>query len=82
MGMPRLEPIEKHEAPEGAIEYYNRDEERYGAVLNNTKLYAHNVAVLRAMKGLVAAYGEMTSLPPAQKALVRVRVAGLNGCPF
>ena len=80
--MPRLEPIEKADAPEGAIEYYDRDEERYGTVLNNTKLYAHNVAVLRAMKGLVAAFGEMTSLPLAQKALLRVRVAGLNGCPF
>ena len=80
--MARLEPIEKHEAPEEAIVYYDRDEERYGTVLNNTKLYAHNIAVLRAMKGLVAAFGEMTSLPLSQKALIRVRVAGLNGCPF
>jgi hypothetical protein len=80
--MPRLEPIEKSKAPEGAIEYYDRDEERYGTVLNNTKVYAHNLAVLRAMKGLVAAFGEMSSLPLAQKALIRVRVAGLNGCPF
>ena len=80
--MPRLTPIEKHEAPEGAIEYYDRDEERYGTVLNNTKLYAHNAAVLRAMKGLAAAYGEVGSLPLGQKALLRARVAGLNGCPF
>ena len=80
--MPRLPSIEKHEAPDGAIEYYDRDEERYGAVLNNTKLYAHNVAVLRAMKELAGAYGEMNSLPLGQKALIRVRVAGLNGCPF
>jgi hypothetical protein len=80
--MARLVSIEKHEAPEEAMEYYDRDEERYGAVLNNTKLYAHNVAVLRAMKELAAAYGGMGSLPLGQKALIRVRVAGLNGCPF
>jgi hypothetical protein len=80
--MARLASVEKHEAPQDAIEYYDRDEERYGAVLNNTKLYAHNVAVLRAMKGLAAAYGEMRSLSLGQKALIRVRIAGLNGCPF
>lgn len=80
--MSRLDPIERDEAPEEAIEYYDRDQERYGAVLNNTKIYAHSVPVLRAVKGLGAAFGEMTSLPLAQKALIRVRVAGLNGCPF
>ncbi|MFN8186147.1 MAG: hypothetical protein U0R69_03615 [Gaiellales bacterium] len=80
--MARLDAVEKREAPEEAIEYYERDEERYGVVLNNTKVYAHNVAVLRAVKGLSAAFGETASLPLAQKALIRVRVAGLNGCPF
>jgi alkylhydroperoxidase family enzyme len=80
--MPRLQPIERNEAPEDALEYYDRDEARYGAVLNNTKLYAHNVIVLRAMKELGVAFADMRSLPLWQKALIRARVAGLNGCPF
>jgi hypothetical protein len=80
--MPRLEPIERDDAPEEALPYYDRDVERYGAVLNNTKLYAHNPLVLRAMKGFAAAFAETNSLPLGQKSLIRVRVAGLNGCPF
>ena len=47
--MPRLTPLERDEAPKEARRYYDADVERYGAVLNNTKLYAHNVPVLRAM---------------------------------
>jgi hypothetical protein len=80
--MTRLEPIEPEDAPEAALDYYDRDIERYGVVLNNTKIYAHNVAVLRAMKGIVAAFNDTSSLPLWQKALIRVRVATLNGCPF
>jgi hypothetical protein len=80
--MPRLEPIEKDEATAAAREYYERDEERYGTVLNNTKLYAYNLAVLRAVKGFVAAFNEAQTVPLDQKALLRVRVATINGCPF
>jgi hypothetical protein len=80
--MPRLEPIEKHAASPEALPFYELDEQRYGTVLNNTKLYAHNLAVLRAVKGFVAAFGEATSIPLSLKALVRVRVAILNLCPF
>jgi hypothetical protein len=64
------------------LEFYERDERRYGLVLNNTKQYAHNVPILRAIKTLSAQFEEADSLPLALKALVRVRVATLNGCPF
>jgi len=78
----RLKPIEKDEAPAEAREFYERDEERYGAVLNNTKIYVHNVRVLRAIKNFVALFNEASAIPLAQKALIRVRVATINGCPF
>ena len=80
--MPRLRPLERHEVPEEARVFYDKDEERYGAVLNNTKLYAYNVEVLRAIKGFAAAFAETKAIPLDQKALIRVRVARLNGCPF
>jgi len=80
--VPRLNPIEKDDAPAEAREWYERDEQRYGVVLNNTKLYAHSVPVLRAVKQFVGAFNEAQSIPLAQKALLRVRVATLNGCPF
>ena len=53
--MPRLRPLERADAPADALPYYALDEERYGAVLNNTMLYAYNVPVLKAMKAVVAA---------------------------
>ena len=80
--MPRLRPLEKDEAPPEAHEFYDRDESTWGAVLNNTKLYAHSPAVMRAVKDFVGAFAEATAIPLGQKALIRVRVAGLNGCPF
>lgn len=54
----------------------------YGTVLNNTKLYAYNVEVLKAIKGFAAAFAETKAIHLDQKALIRVRVATLNGCPF
>jgi alkylhydroperoxidase family enzyme len=80
--VPRLEPIEEADVRPELRVFYEADRERYGTVLNNTKLYAHNPAVLRAVKGFVAAFAEATTIPTALKALVRVRVAGINGCPF
>jgi hypothetical protein len=80
--MPRLEEIEKEQAPPEAVEFYERDLARYGQVLGNTKLYAHNLPVLRAMKTLMAGYAETTAVALVTKSLVRTRVAVLNGCPF
>ena len=50
--------------------------------LLNTKLYAHSPAVLAAVKAFVAGFAEATAIPLALKALIRVRVATLNLCPF
>jgi hypothetical protein len=80
--MPRLQPIEPSDASEEARPFYDKDVERYGTVLNNTKLYAHNLDVLKAIKGFVVAFAEAKTIPLVQKALIRVRVATLNGCPF
>lgn len=80
--MPRLTPIEQADAPPEARDYYDADMARYGAVLNNTRMYAHSLPVLRSVKGFVASFADATAIPIDQKALIRVRVAGLNGCPF
>jgi AhpD family alkylhydroperoxidase len=80
--MPRLQPIEKEEAPAEALAHYETDEQRYGQVLNNTKLYAYNLPVLETMKAVAAGYAKTSELPLSLKSLVRVRIAVLNGCPF
>lgn len=80
--MPRLTPIEKTDAPADALVYYEADIERYGEVLNNTKVYAYNVPILRAVKEFSARFSDATTIPMDLKAILRVRVALLNGCPF
>jgi AhpD family alkylhydroperoxidase len=80
--MPRLKPIEKEEASAEARPFYETDEERYGQILNNTKLYAYNQPVLETMKAVAAGYAKTKELPLALKSLVRVRIAVVNGCPF
>jgi hypothetical protein len=80
--MARLRSVEEHEALPELQPFYEKDVERYGTVLNNTKVYAHSPAVMRAVKGFVGAFAEAQAIPLSQKALIRVRVATLNGCPF
>jgi hypothetical protein len=80
--MTRLQPLEIEEAPAEAREYYERDVATWGTVLNNTKLYAHNVSVLKALKTFVGAFAQASSVPLGVKSLVRARIAILNGCPF
>ena len=80
--MPRLKPVESEEASAEALAYYQVDEQRYGQVLNNTKLYAYNLPVLETMKAVAAGYAKTSELPLPLKSLVRVRIAVVNGCPF
>lgn len=80
--MPRLKPLKQQDAPQAAQPFYEKDVELYGTVLNNTKLYAYNLEVLMAIKGFAAAFAQTKALQLDQKALIRVRVATLNGCPF
>lgn len=80
--MPRVPPIAKEQAPPEAVAFYEQDEATYGTVLHNTEIYAHSMPVLRAVKGFVAEFKDAQDLPMTLKALVRVRVAKLNGCPF
>ena len=80
--MARLTALHKTEAPSERHPFYELDDERYGQVINNTKVYAHNPAVLRAIKTFVGTYNDLSELPTIRKALVRLRVATLNGYPF
>jgi hypothetical protein len=80
--MPRIPCVEPEAACAEVLSYYQRDEERYGVVLNNTKIYAHNLPILRGVKALVGHFGEAQAIELTLKSLVRVRIASLNGCPF
>lgn len=63
-------------------EVFTRDWELYGTLLNTTKIYAHCPPILKAVKDLGAAVGESGLLAPQLRAVVCLRVALINGCPF
>jgi alkylhydroperoxidase family enzyme len=61
---------------------FDAETEMYGQVLNTTRVMAHCPPVLAAAKALYASFARSAELPAALHALVHVRVATLNGCPF
>lgn len=63
-------------------EQFARDRQLFGFVLNTTKVQAHCPPILKAAKQLSAAMEKSGQLPPELLALVYLRVAQINGCPF
>ncbi len=80
--MPRVKAIEQPDGDPILEEIYARDREALGAVLNTTKVYAHCPPILRAAKLLGKALEDSGRLDPQLRALICVRVAQINGCPF
>jgi alkylhydroperoxidase family enzyme len=63
-------------------ELYEKEQEAFGFVLNTTRVMAHCPGILRAAKQLGAAIDRSGLLPKELIALVNLRVALINGCPF
>jgi alkylhydroperoxidase family enzyme len=63
-------------------ELYEKEQEAFGFVLNTTKVLAQRPGILRAAKQLGAAIDRSGLLPKELIALVNLRVALINGCPF
>ena len=80
--MPRVREIDEPGDDPILKEIWAREHETFGAVLNVTKVQAHTPAILKAAKQLSAAVERSGLLPPQLRALVYLRVARINGCPF
>jgi alkylhydroperoxidase family enzyme len=80
--MPRVREIEEPGDEPVLQEIYARERELFGFVLNTTKVQAHCPPILRAAKQLTVAMERSGRLPAALLALVYLRVAQINGCPF
>ena len=80
--MPRVREIEDDGGDPLLRELFAREREAFGDLLNPTKVMAHCPPILAASKALGAAIGQSGQLPPGMAALVSLRVAGINGCPF
>ena len=63
-------------------ELFAKEQEVFGFVLNTTRVLAQRPGILRAAKQLGAAVDRSGLLPKELLALVYLRVALINGCPF
>ena len=61
---------------------FAKETDTFGFVLNTTKIQAHTPGIMRAAKQLGAAVERSGLLAPQLLALIYLRVALINGCPF
>ena len=80
--MPRVPEIEEPGDDPILKETYARERELFGFVLNPTKVQAHTPGIMKAAKQLSLAVDRSGLLPKELLALMNVRVALINGCPF
>ena len=80
--MPRVKEIDEPGDDPILQEIFTAEHDRFGLVLNTTKVQAHRPGILKAAKQLSAAVEKSGLLPAELLALVYLRVALLNGCPF
>ena len=80
--MPRVSEIEDAGGDPALAEAFKKERELFGDLLNPTKVMAHCPPILLAAKALGVALGRSGQLPAALVALVSLRTASINGCPF
>ena len=80
--MPRVSQIETDGGDLILEELFARERELFGELLNPTRVLAHCPPILRAAKQLSQAVQDSGLLDPGLLALVNLRVALINGCPF
>jgi alkylhydroperoxidase family enzyme len=80
--MPRVKEIEHDGGNPLLEELFAKERERFGGLLNPTKVLAHCPPILKAAKQLSLSLEKSGLLPPALLPLIYLRVALINGCPF
>jgi alkylhydroperoxidase family enzyme len=80
--MPRVREIEDPGDDPILKEIFPKERDTFGFLLNTTKVQAHTPGIMKAAKQLSAAVEKSGLLPPQLLALVYLRVALINGCPF
>lgn len=80
--MPRVKEIEDAKGDAILEELFAKERAAFGDLLNPTKVMAHCPPILRAAKMLGASIAASGTLPKGLAALVSLRVAAINGCPF
>lgn len=80
--MPRIREIDEPGNDPILTDVFAKEQEAFGFLLNTTKIQAHRPGIMKAAKQLGAAVENSGLLGPELLALVYLRVALINGCPF
>ncbi len=80
--MPRVPEVTDDGGNETLKSLFDKERDTYGDLLNPTRVLAHCPPILEAAKRLYASFPESGLVPSSLHALVHVRVASINGCPF
>ena len=80
--MARVSEIEEDGGDPTLKAIFYRQREMFGGLLNPTKVLAHCPPILRAAGQLGLSIEQSGLLPKGLPALLYVRVATINGCPF
>ena len=80
--MPRVSEIEEDGGDPTLKAIFDKQLELFGDLLNPTKVMAHCPPILRAAGMLGQSIEQSGLLPRGLPALLYVRVATINGCPF
>jgi alkylhydroperoxidase family enzyme len=80
--MPRVREIDDPGDDPILQEVFAKEREAFGALFNTTKIQAHRPGIMKAAKQLSVAVEKSGLLGPELQALVYLRVALINGCPF
>ena len=79
--MARIEPLAIHEVDDDVRHLCEESERQLGTSLS-TRTYAKNPAVLKALATFRATLAREGTLDPVLRELVRIKIAGLNGCHY
>jgi alkylhydroperoxidase family enzyme len=80
--MPRVSEIEEDGGDPTLKAVFDRQRELFGDLLNPAKVMAHCPPILRAAGLLGQAIEQSGQLSKGLLALICLRVASINGCPF
>lgn len=80
--MPRVTEITEDGGNPILKEEFARERAMFGDVLYPSRVMAHCPPIMRAAKAFYASFEASGLLPAGLLAMVYVRVAALNGCPF
>jgi len=80
--MPRVSEVTEDGGDPTLKAAFDKHLERFGELLNPTKVMAHCPPIMRAAGLMGLAFEQSGQLPKGMLPLIYTRVATINGCPF